>query len=243
MEIIPAVDLKGGRCVRLSQGEYTRVETYTEDPVKYAVRWQQEGATRLHVVDLDGARIGMPQSQNLEAIRLILRRTDLKVEMGGGIRNAEIADRMLRIGVDRVILGTSAAVNEAIARDVIERFGDRVVIGIDARDGLVAVSGWQQHLDESAVAFARRAVAMGAQRIIFTDIAKDGMLAGVNITALREVLDAVSVPIIASGGVTTVDDVRALKSLTAPNLEAAIVGKALYAGTIKLAEAIAASVV
>lgn len=241
MEIIPAVDLKGGKCVRLSQGEYTRVETYSEDPVKYAQRWEREGGRLLHVVDLDGARVGAPQPQNLDALRQILRRTKLSVEFGGGVRSAEIAERMLGIGVQRVILGTAAAQHDDIAREALDRFGDRVVIGIDARDGFVAVSGWMERLEETAVAFAQRVVGMGAQRIIFTDIARDGMLSGVNLVALRQMLDAVPVPIIASGGVTTVSDVHALKALDAPNLEAAIVGKALYSGAISLAEAIAAA--
>lgn len=242
MQIIPAIDLKGGKCVRLRQGEFTQVETYTEDPVKFAQRWQQEGATRLHIVDLDGARVGVPQAQNLDVLRQIIRRVTIPVQLGGGIRNAEIVERMLRLGVDRVILGTSAAQNDELARGVLMQYGDKIVIGIDARDGFVAVAGWQERLDESAVAFARRIVGMGAKRIIFTDIARDGMLNGPNLPALQELLQTVSVPIIASGGVGKIDDIRALASLAAtqPNLEGVIVGKALYAGTVNLPEAIKA---
>src|SRR2546421_6264406 len=155
MQIIPAIDLKGGKCVRLRQGEFTQVETYSEDPAKFALRWQQEGATRLHVVDLDGARVGTPQTPNLEALRQILRRVTIPVQLGGGIRNAEIVERMLRIGVDRVILGTSAAQDDALAQSVLMQYGDRIIIGIDAKDGFVAIRGWQERLDESAVAFAR----------------------------------------------------------------------------------------
>src|SRR5579862_3077416 len=154
MLIIPAIDLKGGHCVRLRQGEFTQVETYSDDPVKFALRWQQEGASRLHIVDLDGARIGTPQSQNLDVLRQILRRVQIPVQLGGGIRSAEIVERMLRIGVDRVILGTSVAQNDALARDVLMQYGEKVVIGIDAKDGFVAISGWQERLNESAVAFA-----------------------------------------------------------------------------------------
>lgn len=239
MLLIPAIDLKGGRCVRLSQGEFTRVETYSEDPLRYARRWLEEGAERLHIVDLDGARLGVPQTQNLEVVRQIIRRTGLPVQMGGGVRSLEIAERMLRIGADRVILGTAVAREEAAARDLFARLGDRAIVGIDARDGRVAVSGWQEQLEAPAVEFALRMVALGARRIAFTDIARDGMLAGANLPPLRALLDAVSVPVIASGGVTTLDDVRALSAMEPPAPEAAIVGKALYAGTLRLADAIA----
>jgi phosphoribosylformimino-5-aminoimidazole carboxamide ribotide isomerase len=240
MEIIPAIDLKGGKCVRLTQGVFSEVETYSEDPVKYALRWQQEGATRLHMVDLDGARIGTPQTQNLEVIRQILRKLTIPVQLGGGIRSAEIVERMLRLGIDRVILGTSVAQNDTLAQDVIMQYGDKVVIGIDAKDGFVAVSGWQERLNESAVAFARRIVGMGAKRIIFTDISRDGMLGGVNTTALAEMLAAVPVPVIASGGVGTVEDIRALAAMKSATLEGVIVGKALYADKVSLPEAIVA---
>jgi len=241
MEVIPAIDLKGGKCVRLRQGEFTQVETYSEDPVKYALRWQQEGAPRLHIVDLDGARVGIPQTVNLDVLRQILRRVQIPVQFGGGVRSAEIVDRMLRIGVDRVILGTAAAQDESVARDVFLLHGERVIVGVDARDGLVAVRGWVERLNESAVAFARRMVAAGARRIIFTDIARDGMLAGPNLAALREVLAAVSVPVIASGGVGSAEDVRQVAALGAPNLEGVIVGKALYAGRLTVADAVAAA--
>jgi phosphoribosylformimino-5-aminoimidazole carboxamide ribotide isomerase len=241
MQVIPAIDLRGGKCVRLTQGQFNQMEIYTEDPVKYAVRWQQEGATRIHIVDLDGAKAGMPQPANLEVIRQILRKIQIPIHLGGGIRNEVVADRMLRLGVDRVILGTSAAQNDQIAQASIDQFGDKVIIGIDAKDGFVAVSGWQERLDETAFDFARRIVKMGARRIIFTDIARDGMLQGVNTAALEGMLSAVPVPIIASGGVGTLDDIRTLRTIAAPNLEGVIVGKALYAGTVKLPEAIAAA--
>jgi phosphoribosylformimino-5-aminoimidazole carboxamide ribotide isomerase len=241
MQVIPAIDLRGGKCVRLTQGQFNQMETYSEDPVKYALRWQQEGATRIHIVDLDGAKAGMPQPANLDVIRQILRKIQIPIQLGGGIRNEVVADRMLRLGVDRVILGTSAAQNDQVAQGAIDQFGDKVIIGIDAKDGFVAVSGWQERLDESAVSFARRIVGMGARRIIFTDIARDGMLQGVNTAALQEMLNAVQVPIIASGGVGTLEDIRTLRSLGVSNLEGVIVGKALYAGTVKLPEAIAAA--
>jgi phosphoribosylformimino-5-aminoimidazole carboxamide ribotide isomerase len=239
MEVIPAVDIKGGKCVRLRQGEFTQVETYSEDPVKYALRWQQEGAKRLHVVDLDGARVGMPQ--NLDAVRQILRRVSIPVQLGGGIRNAEVIERVLNLGVSRVILGTSVAQNDDIARSALMMYGEKVIVGIDAKDGFVAISGWMERTNESAVAFAKRMVGFGARRIIFTDIARDGMLTGPNISALGDMLASVAVPIIASGGVGSLDHIRSLAGLNVPNLEGVIVGKALYTGAVALPEAISAA--
>ena len=225
--------------MRLRQGEFTQVETYTEDPVKYAQRWEQEGAKRLHIVDLDGARTGMPQ--NMEAIRQIMRRVSIPVQLGGGIRTAEVVERMLRIGVDRVILGTSAAQDDNMTQGALMQFGDKIIIGIDAKDGFVAVQGWQERTGESAVTFAKRVASMGARRIIFTDIARDGMLNGPNVAALQEMLAAVSIPVIASGGIGSIEDVRSLAALGSPNLEGAIIGKALYAGRITVRDAIAAT--
>lgn len=239
MEVIPAIDIKGGKCVRLRQGEFTQVETYTDDPVKYALRWQQEGAKRLHVVDLDGARVGMPQ--NVDVIRQIVRRVSIPVQLGGGIRNAEVIERMLNVGVTRVILGTSIAQNDDLARSALMMYGEKVIVGIDAKDGFVAISGWAERTNESAVAFAKRMVGFGARRIIFTDIGRDGMLTGPNLPALREMLSAVDIPIIASGGVGNLDHIRSLAAVGAVNLEGAIVGKALYAGAVSLPEAIAAA--
>lgn len=225
--------------MRLRQGEFTQVETYTEDPVKYAQRWEQEGAKRLHIVDLDGARTGMPQ--NLDPIRQIMRRVSIPVQLGGGIRSAEVIERMLRIGIDRVILGTTAAQDERMTQGALMQFGEKIIIGIDAKDGLVAVQGWQDVTNSSAVGFAQKMAALGAKRIIFTDIARDGMLNGPNLSALREILSAVSIPVIASGGIGSAEDVRALATMGSPNLEGAIVGKALYAGKLTVQGAIAAA--
>lgn len=241
MQIIPAIDLKEGKCVRLTQGVFTQAEIYSEDPVKYALRWQSEGATRLHIVDLDGAKAGMVQPHNLNVVRQIIRRVNIPVQLGGGIRSTEVIERVLNMGVDRVILGTSVAQNDETARSALMMYGEKVIIGIDARDGFVAISGWQQRLDESAISFARRMVAMNAKRIIYTDISRDGMLEGVNIAAISEMVAAVPVPIIASGGVGSLEDIHALKAIKASNLEGVIIGKALYAGKISLSEAIAAA--
>lgn len=227
--------------MRLTQGAFNQVETYSDDPVKYALRWEQEGAGRLHMVDLDGARIGAPQTDNLNVIRQILRRVKIPIQLGGGIRSAEIVQRMLNIGIDRVILGTSAAQDESLAQGILDAHGDRIIVGIDAKDGFVAIRGWQERTNETAVAFAQRIVRLGARRIIFTDIGRDGMLTGPNYSAIGEVLDAVSIPVIASGGVGSLEDIRMLAGFKAPNLEGAIVGKALYAGRLTVEQAIAVS--
>lgn len=239
MLVIPAIDIKNGKCVRLRQGEFTLVETYSEDPVAYALRWQRMGAKRLHVVDLDGARVGMPQ--NTDVLRRIIRSVDIPVQVGGGIRNAEVVERMLRIGADRVVLGTALAQNAQTAQAILMPYGDRVIVGVDAREGRVAVAGWQEQLDETAEAFVTRLEALGARRFVYTDIGRDGMLGGPNVEGLRRILRLVHVPVIASGGVASVADIEALAGMGEPNLEGIIVGKALYAGTLDLAEAIAAA--
>lgn len=243
MDIYPAIDIKGGRCVRLSQGQFEQITTYSEDPVKVAKRWKQEGAQWLHVVDLDGARMGSPNTQNLDVLRQILRQTGLPVQFGGGVRSAEIVERMLRIGVHRVVVGTAVANDPALAESLFLMYGDRVAVGVDARDGRVAVQGWVQSTDENAVTFVQRMARLGAKRFIFTDIARDGMLQGVNLTAIAQIAAAVpQVPVIASGGVTSLQDLSALLHLRAtgaPNLEGIIVGKALYAGTLTLPELLA----
>jgi phosphoribosylformimino-5-aminoimidazole carboxamide ribotide isomerase len=240
MDIYPAIDMKGGKCVRLSQGRFEEVTTYSEDPVKMAKRWQNEGAKWLHIVDLDGARMGLPSTQNLEILRQILRQVGLPVQFGGGVRSAEIVERMLRIGVTRVVIGTVAAQDARLVEGLFTVYGEKVAVGVDARDGMVAVQGWQQQVGETAVAFIARMAGLGAKRFVFTDIARDGMLQGVNIPALAQVAAAApNVPVIASGGVSTLADLDALLNLratSAPNIEGVIIGKALYAGTVTLEE-------
>lgn len=242
MDIYPAIDIKGGHCVRLSQGQFDSVTTYSDDPVKVAKKWVSQGARWLHVVDLDGARKGMPDTRNLDVLRQILRQAGVPVQFGGGVRSAEVVERMLRLGVTRVVVGTAAARDEALARSLLTLYPEQVAVGVDARDGFVAVEGWFQKIDESAPAFVRRMAALGACRFIFTDISKDGMLQGVNVKAVGEI--AASAPdarLIASGGVSGPQDVDALVQLaatTAPNLDGIIIGKALYAGAIYLQDAI-----
>jgi phosphoribosylformimino-5-aminoimidazole carboxamide ribotide isomerase len=237
MQIIPAVDLKDGKCVRLTQGRFDQVKQYSADPVLMALRWVSLGASRLHAVDLDGARDGAPNAVNVEIVREITARAGIPVELGGGIRNIESAKKMLDAGVDRVVIGT-AAVSDPNIGELFAAYGDRVIVGIDAVNGLVAVKGWQESTSLKATDFAKDMEQKGAKRIIFTDISRDGMLRGPNIDALEEMLNAVNIPVIASGGVSTIDDIFALAKTRA---EAVITGKALYEGALDLAEAIKAA--
>ncbi|HUV04138.1 MAG TPA: 1-(5-phosphoribosyl)-5-[(5-phosphoribosylamino)methylideneamino]imidazole-4-carboxamide isomerase [Armatimonadota bacterium] len=239
MQVIPAVDIRGGRCVRLLQGRFDQETVYADDPVEMAVHWALLGASRLHVVDLDGARTGQPQ--NVEVIARIVRALEIPVQVGGGIRSLEAAGRMLDLGPDRVIIGTSAALDRELAESMFQAFGEQIALGLDARDGLVAIHGWQETLDLKAVDFARDMEALGARRIIHTDIGRDGMLAGVNFAAMEEMVKAVSIPVIASGGVRSIDDIRSLKRLEPHGLEGVITGKAIYTGSLDLQEAIAAA--
>jgi phosphoribosylformimino-5-aminoimidazole carboxamide ribotide isomerase len=242
MILYPAIDMKGGKCVRLSQGNFEAVTTYSEDPVKVAKRWKTEGAQWLHIVDLDGARMGLPNTQNLEVLRQIIRQVGLPGQFGGGARSAEIVERLLRIGVARVVVGTAVAKDAALAEGLFTAYGDKVAVGVDAKEGVVAVEGWVQAIGDLATSFVARMAKLGAKRFIFTDIARDGMLSGVNTVALAQVAAAVpGLPVIASGGVATLADLDALKNLragTSPNIEGVIIGKALYAGTVSLPEAL-----
>ena len=237
MEIIPAVDIRNGRCVRLIQGRFDQETVFADDPVQMALHWQSFGVPRLHVVDLDGAKSGQPQ--NVEIIARIVEALDIPVQLGGGIRNIDTARQMLEIGVDRIVIGTSAALDEKFAETAFSLFGEQVVLGIDAREGLVAVHGWQEILDLKAVDFALKMQALGARRIIHTDIGRDGMLEGVNFHAMEEMTKAVQIPVIASGGVTTIGDIYRLKKLEAIGLEGVIIGKAIYVGALDLHEALA----
>ena len=237
MDIYPAIDLKGGHCVRLSQGQFEQVTTYSEDPVKMAKRWQDAGAKWLHIVDLDGARTGSPNTDNLNIVRQIVRQVGLPIQFGGGVRSASIVERMVGIGITRVVVGTAAVEDAPLAQGLFTAYGDRVAVGVDARDGLIAIHGWQQSSGEPAAVFVVRMGALGARRFIFTDIARDGMLQGVNIQSLQAVADAVpNLPVIASGGVASIEDIDALMSLrdVCSNVDGVIIGKALYAGTITL---------
>jgi phosphoribosylformimino-5-aminoimidazole carboxamide ribotide isomerase len=234
MEIIPAIDLRGGRCVRLVQGRYDQETVFSDDPASMARHWEGIGAQRLHVVDLDGAREGGPR--NLAVVEAICRAVEIPVELGGGMRTEEMARQALDAGVDRVILGT-AALDRNVAEQMIRALGESVVAGIDARDGLVAVEGWTDTTEVRALDLARELVSLGVQWVIFTDIARDGMLEGPNVAALREMVDGVEASIIASGGIKSIDDLIAVRDAGAAG---AIIGTALYRGQLDLKEALEA---
>ena len=243
MEIYPAIDLKGGCCVRLSQGDFDRVTTYGEDPVKIALQWKAAGAPWLHIVDLDGAKTGTQSDANIAALKEIIRQTGLPVQFGGGVRSREAVERMLSHGVARTVMGTAATGNPEMMAEIFGSFGDKVAVGVDARDGMVAVHGWQTSSGELATEFVQRLAAIGASRFIFTDISRDGMLQGINFESLEAVAAAVpAISITASGGVATIEDIRqllAVESGTSPNVDAVIIGKALYAGTVQLEDVMA----
>jgi phosphoribosylformimino-5-aminoimidazole carboxamide ribotide isomerase len=234
LTIIPAIDLKHGHCVRLRQGRAEDETVYADDPVAMAHRWQDEGAEYLHVVDLDGAFEGHPVHD--EIICRIAGALDIPVETGGGIRTEEQIAHYLAAGLDRVIIGTRAAADPEGIASLARRFGPRLAVGIDARNGHVQVRGWTETTDCPAVDLAQRIEQAGVAVIIYTDTARDGMLEGVNSRAMADMCDAVSCRIVASGGVSSMKDVQALRALQRRNLAGAVVGKALYEGTVTLKE-------
>lgn len=234
MIILPAIDIKDGRCVRLYQGDYARVTTYDSDPVQVALRWQKAGASWLHIVDLDGAAQGAPVNGDL--IGAIRAATTLHIEVGGGLRSLAYIKHILDLGIERVILGTVAITDRALLREALAYWGERIAVGLDARDGLVAISGWHETSRVRATDLARELDAAGVQRFIYTDIARDGALRGPNLDALTEMRRATLRPLIASGGVSSLTDLHTLAAL---GVEGAIVGKAIYTGDIDLAAALA----
>ena len=236
MLIIPAIDLKDGRCVRLFQGEMDKETIYFEDPIEAAQHWVAEGATFIHLVDLNGAVEGQPV--HTKEIAAICRQTGLSVELGGGLRSIEAVEAALRLGVTRVVIGTAAYDNAELLGILCKKFLSKIVVGIDARQGKVAVKGWKETTAMDAVELAKRCAGDGASRIIYTDISRDGTREGVNIEETLKIARAVPVPIIASGGVATLDDIRCLLPLEKDGVEGVIVGRALYAGAFMLNEAI-----
>ncbi|MBM3496683.1 MAG: 1-(5-phosphoribosyl)-5-((5-phosphoribosylamino)methylideneamino)imidazole-4-carboxamide isomerase, partial [Armatimonadetes bacterium] len=228
MQVIPAIDLRGGRCVRLMQGDYARQTTFGGDPLEYALRWQAEGAKRLHMVDLDAARSGAPTREHWDIVAEIARSLDIPVQLGGGIRTLDIARAALAMGVDRVIVGTAITGDEPLASRMFGELGEGVVAGIDAKDGLVAVNGWTGSSGRGAPEFARRMVELGARRIVFTDIARDGTEEGPNLASLRAVAEGLAAHVVASGGVGDRADVARLVRSAPSNVEAVIVGRALF---------------
>ncbi len=238
MDVIPAIDILDGRCVRLYQGDYQQSEVFGEDPVEVAQRWYSQGAKYLHVVDLDGAKEGKPK--NLKVIEAIARSIPIRVQMGGGLRDRQSIISVLRSGVSRVILGTAAVENSQLIADICAEFPEQIMIGIDARDGKVATRGWLTTSDVMAVDLAKRMTSVGIAGIIYTDIHRDGTMQGPNIEALRQLAENVDVPVIASGGVSSITDLLNLVSLESVGVTGAIVGKAIYTGDIQLREAIRA---
>ena len=234
MQIIPAIDLKDGQCVRLRQGKFSEVTVYYKNPEEAAIRWQNEGTKVLHVVDLDGAKKGC--ISNLSSIKKIREVFHGAIEVGGGIRKKEDIELLLNSGIDRVILGTIAVENPDFVKEVCKIFPDRIIAGIDARDGYVAVKGWVELTKIKATELAQRMQEHGVWGIIYTDISRDGMLTGPNIEATKALVDSLKIPVIASGGVSSIEDIKKLSKIQ--NLWGVIVGKALYSGTIKLSEAI-----
>lgn len=232
MRLYPAIDIIDGQCVRLVQGDYSQKTTFAQDPVEVALRWQKEGGELLHIVDLDGAKSG--GMNNFEVISRIAAALSVPIEVGGGIRDMYAVEKMLQAGAARVILGTSALRNAEFVKSAVKAFGEKIVVGIDAKDGKVAVSGWEEISDKSALDFAKEMEACGVRTLIYTDIATDGMLKGPNLAAMSEMAAHVSIDVVASGGVSSIAD---LQALTKTGVEGAIIGKALYTGDIRLEEA------
>ncbi len=236
MQILPAIDLRGGKCVRLRQGDYKQETVFGDDPAAMARHWVELGGTFLHLVDLDGAKDGAPT--NLEAIRSIVTTAGVPCELGGGIRNEETIRSLLNLGLNRLVIGTLALRNPDWFKEMCTKFPNRLVLGIDARNGFVATDGWLETSQTKAIALAEQFRDFPMAAIVYTDIATDGMMKGANVPAMREMKDAVRVPVVASGGVTTLEDVKQLK---AAGLDAAIIGRALYEGTIDLPAALDAA--
>jgi phosphoribosylformimino-5-aminoimidazole carboxamide ribotide isomerase len=237
MIVIPAIDLKEGKCVRLEQGLMDKDTVFNDNPAAQARAWQDQGAEMLHIVDLDGAFAGQPR--NRAAIEAIVGSITIPAQLGGGIRDMATIEAYLSLGLSRVIIGTAAQRNPELVREACARFPGRIVVGIDAKNGMVAVQGWAEVTDISAVDLARKFEGFGVTAIIYTDISRDGMLQGPNLEATRALAEAVSIPIIASGGVSSLQDIRNLMAIEASGVTGVITGKAVYTGAIKLAEAVA----
>lgn len=233
MQIFPAIDLYESKVVRLFKGDYAQKTVYSTDPVRVALDFKRQGATNLHLVDLEGAKSG--KTPNLETICRIKQETGLFCEIGGGIRSLEVIEQYLSRGLDRVILGTAAVTCDGFAEEAVRRYGDRVAVGVDLLDGRVAIHGWTQDSGMDAFAFCSQMQKLGVRTIICTDISKDGAMHGTNLALYQELSQRLDIDLIASGGVSSLEDVRFLRSL---NLYGAIIGKAYYVGAIDLAQAI-----
>jgi phosphoribosylformimino-5-aminoimidazole carboxamide ribotide isomerase len=236
MLIIPAIDIRGGKCVRLFQGDYRKETVYGEDPGAMAEKWVSQGARFLHLIDLDGAREGVPR--NRVTIQAIARKSPVPVEVGGGIRGLSTIEDYLSSGIDRVILGTAAYADPDFLKECCDRWPRRIAVDIAAKAGKATISGWTEATSISAADLARKCEKLGASVIIYTDIQRDGTQVGVNLRDTREVARSLKVPVIASGGVSTLEDIQALLPLEKDGVKGVIVGRALYAGTLNLSDAI-----
>jgi phosphoribosylformimino-5-aminoimidazole carboxamide ribotide isomerase len=241
MEVIPAIDIRDGRCVRLDQGDYSRETVFADDPVEVAKRWQELGATRLHVVDLDGAKDGVPRNE--EVVRRIINAVSVPVQVGGALRTLEVIGRYVEAGADRAALGTAAVKDQTLVVNALATFGERIFVGVDARDGMVATDGWLETSAIRALDLIERLSEFGVRRIFYTDISRDGMLAGPNFAAIQEVVEraggfASPMAVIASGGVSEIEHIRRFKLI---GVEGVIIGKALYTGALDLRQALQAA--
>lgn len=233
MIILPAIDILGGKCVRLTKGKYDTAEKVAADPIETALEFEADGAEFIHLVDLDGARFGKPV--NNEIYENIAKKVHIPIEVGGGIRNMETVDFYIKKGISRVIIGSAALTNPTLVKQSVEKYGERIAVGIDAMDGFVKTSGWTEKSTINYIELAKKMANMGIEYIIFTDISKDGTLEGPNLEQLAELQKSVKTNIIASGGIKNSDDIKALKDM---DLYGAICGKSIYSGNLSLKEAI-----
>ena len=236
MIIFPAIDIKDSNVVRLLQGKFDEVTEYSSDPLSIAKIWASKGAEWLHVVDLDGAQVGEPK--NIDTIINIAQSINIPIETGGGIRNIEDIEKLITGGVERVILGTKAIEDKDFLKEILARWSEKIVISLDCKEGMLAQKGWVEITNIKAIDFVKELESYGTKCIIYTDIARDGMLTGPNFAALGELLDATNIPVIASGGISNIDDIKKLKFMEEKGILGAITGKAIYEGKLDLKEAI-----
>ena len=237
MIIYPAIDIRGGRCVRLTEGRFDAETVFADDPAEMALKWAGLGAEFLHLVDLDGALAG--EGKNVPVIQRILKSVSIPVQLGGGIRNLETIEKLLDLGVTRLILGSAAVKNPELVAEACKKYPGHIAVGIDAKNGEVAIEGWGQGSGVAATELAKKMASFGVETIIYTDISRDGMLSGVNVEATAALARACGVPIIASGGVASLDDIRRVKAVEGDGVQGCIIGKAIYTGAVDLKEALA----
>ena len=237
MIIYPAIDIRGGRCVRLTEGRFDAETVFADDPAEMALKWAGLGAEFLHLVDLDGALAG--EGKNVPVIERILQSVSIPVQLGGGIRNLETIEKLLPLGVNRLILGSAAVKNPQLVEEACKKYPGHIAVGIDAKNGDVAIEGWGKGSGVAATELAKKMAAYGVETIIYTDISRDGMLSGVNVEATAALARACGVPIIASGGVASLEDIRRVKAVESDGVQGCIIGKAIYTGAVDLKAALA----